>query len=210
MKNVKRAVSSLRRLKSSQSVMLCFKLDDGMIGLARLRDLVNENNEVRVPFLDKSIMNAGIVGGQWGIRKYRTYQVYGLINISDDLLYCILEYVDTIIGYHGMKEFTSGGKKYQREFVQLLSNLVFNPIFIIEISRRCVSIKASLSKMEDGTPAIKFDLFMNNKILSSLILDGFTGRIAKDGVFCNDVYISSTQFQVMIIDTIDKILDVKC
>ncbi len=210
MKNIDidRVLSSVQRLNPMQSVALRFNEQTGMVGLALLRNLLDENPKVQVPYIERSIMEAVITSHQWDMAKNRIYCVEGLSCVKKKLLRDILKYVDTAdVDNRGMEGIMFGRKKRREEVVQQLSNWVFAPEFIKAVEEWGLYPRSYLSELKDGTPSMQIDLLMNNDIVTSLTLDGFSGRIAVDDVWGKDIYVTPGQFRQVIMSAIEHAVE---
>lgn len=210
MKNIyiNRVMSSLQRIKSTQSVALHFNEQVGMHGLSMLCSLIDEDPRVQISYIEKAIMDAVLVSRQWGTVKNRIYCIEGLAFVDENTLRSILKYVDiAYVDNRGIEGLMSSRKKRREEVVQQLSNRIFTPELIKILKGWDLYTKVYLSELEDGTPSMQIELLMDGVVALSLTLDGFSGRIAVDGVFCKDTYVAPGQFQQVVLSAIENTIN---
>ncbi len=210
MKNIDiiRVMSSLKRLKPMQNVAMRFNEQTGLTGLMHLRALMDENPTVKVSCIDRTVMDAVISTQQRGAMKNRIYRVSGFYFVKEKILRDILKDVDAVyVDNIGIEGIMSEKVNIREEVAKRISNAVFTPNFIKEINERGLNPEVYLSELLDGTPSLQIDLFMDGGIVTSLTLDGFSGRIAVDSVLGDDLYVAPGQFQQMVMEAVEQIME---
>jgi len=202
--DIDKAIASLEHLKTTQSVAFRFDKRTGLTGLMCLHALMDENPTVKVSCVDKTRMDAVMSTQQWRATRNRVYHASGFYFVEEKKLRDMLKYVDALyvdnIGIEGMM---SKEVNIRKKVVERISNAVFTPNFIKKINECGFNPQVYLSKLMNGTPSLQTDLFMDGCVAISLTLDGFSGRIAINNTFGDDMYVAPGQFQQVVMNAIE-------
>lgn len=207
--NIDNLLSSFTRLHSSQRVSLRFKEQDGIIGLIRLRGLIESNPNIRILDGENVAMAAVIMSQSWGGDMNRTYHVFGISSANQDFLREILRDVESVeVSDHGAKGLMSRRQKRRDDVSKEIFEQVLVPELLEEIRGWDLDITGYLDKLSDDTPSLEFRLTYNNAAVISITLDGFSGRMAIDGLWGNELYTHPEQLQRVIRNAMEHALEV--
>lgn len=207
-KKITEVLSAIKRLHLLQCVALCFNEQSGMVGLMRLRGLLSSHKNVHLTTHEEFEMEAVIASQNWSGAKSRTYHVYGLHIVDDAFLREILKDVDKVEpGDHGAKGLLTGREKRRKEVADDLLRQILTPDLQKEVRGWGLDIRGQQGALEDGTPSIEFQLLHDNKTISSIVLDGFSGRMAIDGIYGNERFVQPSQLQKLIKYALEKSVD---
>lgn len=195
----------INRLHPLQGVQVKFG-KDGMTGLFRLHALLESNRAVRLDERGKTAMEIVFMARNWCGDQNRTYLVFGLQKADPAMLAAIAKDVESIdSGYHLLKGIMSGRQKSRDEAYKQLVNGVLTKSFLTEASVWDLSISGHLSEFE-SIPCVEFTLRLENEH-TNILVDGWSGRMAVDGKFGDEMVVSHGQIQNLLREEIEKILE---
>lgn len=179
----------------------------GMNGMFRLRAVTESNSAVVLdqPSKSKAVMAAIELSRDWCGDQNRSYYVFGLQYADRAMLDAIAKDVESIsVDEHVAKGLISNRQNLQDKMAEHLIKSVLTPVFLAEVSGWGCSIMGTWTKFET-IPCIEFMLRLSRQKWISFIIDGWSGRMAINGTFGNELYVSHEQIQ----DTIRKVMEEK-
>lgn len=202
-------MNRLKRVHLLQSVYIRFKSgEEGMVGLARLRALVQHPSLVSIDDRDRMAMQAVLVSRSWGMDANRNFQVFGLQHGDENQVRAVLRDVETMtVGDHGAKGLCSGRSKKQGEEAIKLSASVITQVFIDQLTADWGFVDVDTRLVQPDDPALNFLLKFDGVPIVSILLDGFSGRMSVDGVWGDELFNRPEQLQKLIQDTIEARLE---
>lgn len=186
----------IRRTHRLQGVTIRFA-KSGITGLYRLNGLLKSNSDVRLANEhDNLVILAVLQSRDWGGDRNRTYTLYGLQAVEDGWLTEIAKDVESIdVGDHGAKGIMSGRQKMREEATQKLIATVLTSDLVGEVMSSQFDVVGQLT-LWDGIPCIEFRLSHGNELaFASIIVDGWSGRMAVNGKLSDELYIRPEQLQ---------------
>lgn len=200
-------MNRLKRVHWLQSVYIRFKAgEDGMIGLRRLNALVQGQSSVSVDDRDKLVIFAVLTSRNWGMDTNRNFQVHHLQFGDQNQVREMFRDVEAMtVGDHGASAICSGRLKKQQDEVKNLIGAIVTHSFFNEIVDWGVDIDAKLIQPDD--PALEFVLRLDGTSIATIQLDGFSGRMAVDDVWGDELFMRCEQLQKLIRETMMKKLE---
>lgn len=205
--DTKMFIAKVKRLHPLQSVALRFGAN-GTTGLRRLQALISSNSRVRMDDRDKALMFAVAISGNWGgSAQNRDYTVYGLSCAEEGMLEAIGRDVEHMtIGQHGAQSLMTGRQKLRDEAAAKLASSVLTSEFCKEIQGLGINTISEIGELE-SLPFIKFALSYEDQTIAAVVVDGWSGRIAVNGTFGNEMYVRPQQIQNELREQMNRVLE---
>jgi len=188
----------VRRTYLLQSMTVTFEKKTGNIGLSRLYGYVTEGKIRLANENDMVTFSCVIPTGDWG-RLNRSIGFYGLCALDDGTLAELARDIESIaVADHGAKGIMSARNKMRDEAAAKIIAVVLTSAFVKEIEGWGFQVAGQLLGWH-GIPCIAFTFSIGSEApLSTILLDGWSGRMAVQGVLGNEMYVKPEQLQKLI------------
>lgn len=199
-------VTRIRRLHPMQSVEICFATS-GMMGLRRLRNLLEMNPQVSLLETDKMVMLEVLTSCDWGSAQNRNYTVFGLSTVDGDQLLTLPNDIGSVkIPDHPAKVLMSGREKVRKEAADAIVAAVLTQSFINEMGDWGITVNGFLSSLED-LPCVVFSLSYGGETMARVSIDGWSGRVSIDGILGEAQYSKPEQIQNALRTRMERMLE---
>lgn len=203
-------VACAKRLHPLQPAFLTFN-KDGIVGVSRLIGLTRSCPGVRIDPGDFMAATAVEISQDWGHERNRTVQVHGLHQADSALLEPMARDVEKVaVPDHGAKAlFTTRTRTFEEAAAKITSEVISGSLRA-EIESWGLNVFSDpRMHLVDGLPGIDFTVRDgDNQILLTVTLDGWSGRMAVNGIWGNALYTAPRQLQFLIRKSLERYLEV--
>lgn len=204
---IQKFLNCLSKLHTSQTVVLKFK-ESGLTGLHRLHELIKSSDEIEIYDGGKILIYAVLASGRWEGTANQKYRLSNLQDADKSMLMAIARDVDSIEVYdkHGAKGLSSRRQKVKNEAANILIGQILSKDVTDDVTNWGIQCNGSLVH-NDGLPALKFDLLLDDDVVTSILLDGWSGQIMVNGRIEDEVFNQPKQIQRIIRDSLESIAE---
>ncbi|OHA17784.1 MAG: hypothetical protein A2664_04230 [Candidatus Taylorbacteria bacterium RIFCSPHIGHO2_01_FULL_46_22b] len=208
--DAKKFIACAKKTHLLQPVFLKFNRD-GITGVSRLIGLTRSCPGVRIDQGDLTASMAVEMSQDWGNERNRTIKVHGLCHVHPALLEPMARDIEQVsVPDHGAKAlFTSRVRTFEEAAAKITREVITLPLRA-EIEGWGLNIFSDprTQRLEDGLPGIDFTLRdADGGVLVTVTLDGWSGRMAVNGVFGDELYVQPKQLEKLIRTSLEACLE---
>jgi hypothetical protein len=144
----------------------------------------------------------------WGHEANRSVKIRGLAELDENTLSNIGDDLERVEfpASHAAQGLMLKRQKSRDEAVGLLISSVLTPLLVAEIADWGLSVSGEFI-LVDEMPAVEFTITEGSNRLFTVLVDGWSGKMAVDGNFASSLYTDPKQLQDMIMGNLELKLD---